>query len=535
MNIFRPFIFCVCSMLALSTMYGSGHKSHRHHGDHPQGTWTPLNNQPNFLNTGYPGGPLPGGAGFTVLLTDGTILVQNAGYLITSQMWKFTPDIYGSYTNGTWSQVASLPNDYVPYANATVVLPDGRVIVQGGEYNGPNLHFALTNVGYIYDPVADEWASLPPPPFFQDMYPPRRLFAPRDIGDSSGICLADGSYVVYSKMSGQMAKLDPKTLTWTEIGTSSYPELFDEQNLNLLPNGKVLTVQCYAGALFMPNLYPTPENLTGSLIFDPETNKWSSAGSTIYPMSDTITGEMGAAILRPDGLVAQFSGNGTGQNAIYDYIENTWEPLPPLPVVNGVQQTNADVNATLLPNGNILVATTGYLDVPPLNFFEFTYDTMEFVQQPTIPNSDIDSECYLLTLPSGQVMLTDFSNDVEIYTPGNPCYKKEWAPVIKDSPEKVKPGQTYKIEGIRFNGMSQCGQTGDDFAEATNYPLVRITNLDTRHVFYCRTHDHSSMAVASNEKVYTFFDVPFNIEKGESKIEVVANGISSKPVSIVVK
>lgn len=43
------------------------------------------------------------------------------------------------------------------------------------------------------------------------------------------------------------------------------------------------------------------------------------------------------------------------------------------------------------------------------------------------------------------------------------------------------------------------------------------------------------MGVASNKKVHTFFDVPANIESGESKFEVVANGIPSKPKKIVVK
>jgi hypothetical protein len=33
---------------------------------------------------------------------------------------------------------------------------------------------------------------------------------------------------------------------------------------------------------------------------------------------------------------------------------------------------------------------------------------------------------------------------------------------------------------------------GDDPQAAANYPLVRITNNRTGHVFYSRTHDHIS-------------------------------------------
>ena len=88
--------------------------------------------------------------------------------------------------------------------------------------------------------------------------------------------------------------------------------------------------------------------------------------------------------------------------------------------------------------------------------------------------------------------------------------------------------------GIRFNGVTQGAAYGDDVQAATNFPLVRITNLETSHVFYSRTHDHSSMAVASSELVSTRFDVPATQEKGLSVLEVVANGIASDPVYLIV-
>jgi hypothetical protein len=50
-----------------------------------------------------------------------------------------------------------------------------------------------------------------------------------------------------------------------------------------------------------------------------------------------------------------------------------------------------------------------------------------------------------------------------------------------------------------------------------------------------RTHDHSSMAVASDDEVSTHFDVPVSQESGLSKLEVVANGIASEPLVVVVK
>jgi hypothetical protein len=83
--------------------------------------------------------------------------------------------------------------------------------------------------------------------------------------------------------------------------------------------------------------------------------------------------------------------------------------------------------------------------------------------------------------------------------------------------------------------MSQGAAYGDDNQMATNFPLIRITNNATGHVFYTRTHLHSSMAVASNKLVSTHFDVPTNVELGLSRLVVVANEIPSAPVCVTVQ
>ena len=84
--------------------------------------------------------PAPDGAALEMQLTDGTVLVQ--GY--QGQDWyKLTPDNTGSYVNGTWTQVASLESGYDPDAMAEAVLADGRVLIEGGEYNFGN--FSFTN------------------------------------------------------------------------------------------------------------------------------------------------------------------------------------------------------------------------------------------------------------------------------------------------------------------------------------------------------------------------------------------------------
>ncbi len=106
--------------------------------------------------------------------------------------------------------------------------------------------------------------------------------------------------------------------------------------------------------------------------------------------------------------------------------------------------------------------------------------------------------------------------------------------VLTAVPGTLTHGKSYAISGRRFNGFSQANAYGDDAQAATNYPLVLITNATTGHLFYARTHNHSSMSVGSSATVATMFDVPPNIERGASRLVVVANGIRSAAVKVTV-
>ena len=491
--------------------------------------WQPLNNQPPFTSNSCNGG-VPGAAN-PLLLTDGTVIVQDAG---CQDWWRLTPDKAGSYVNGTWSQIASLPSGYAPLYHSSAVLPDGRVIIMGGEYN-----FFVpvwTTMGAIYDPVTDTWKPVIPPAGWTT------------IGDAQGVVLANGTFMQANCCTPQAALLDPVTLTWTATGANKFDNN-DEEGWTLLPNGKVLTVDAYVP------IPPTQYDATGmnSELYNPRTGTWKSAGSTVVQLWDSTadcggftnntTFEVGPAVLRADGTVFYTGSNtcpeGTGNTAIYDSYTGKWRAGPVFPEIDGVADINiADGPASWEPNDKVLMMASPGFGNPPSFFFE--WDGRNLNQVPGPPNAPVDGSYYgnMLVLPTGQILLTDFSGDIEIYNPkitfADRALQRAIAPQVFFAPQQLARGGSYVVLGAGFGGVTQGAAYGDDVQGATNFPLVRITNLKTSHVFYSRTHNHSSMAVASDDPVWTHFDVPAVQETGPSLLQVVANGIASPAVLVFV-
>jgi hypothetical protein len=448
----------------------------------------------------------PDGAGIGFLLTDGSVIFQGNNQ---SDWWKLKPDAFGNYVKGTWSQIASLPSGYVPLYFASAVLADGRVVIVGGEYN--NLNFVLTNRAAIYDPKVDTWTSVGHPKGWGY------------IGDSPSVVLPDGKLMVGRKLDKSAAVLDPATLTWTVLSTAGKSDFNAEEGWTLMPDGSVLTYDV--------------KNAPHSEKYIFSTQKWVTAGSTIVDLHSphqggcipypggcyNPPGEVGPGVLRTDGTVfatgsGSNGGSGPGHTAIYHPGKKPtdpgkWTVGPDFP--NG--DNAGDSFAALLPNGRVLVlGNSGTL---------YEFDGKKLTAGPGVGFGSS-----LMVLPTGQVIVAG----TQVYTStGKPL--ASWAPSITTFPSTVTRGSTYKISGKQFNGLSQAASFGDEDETATNYPLVRITNHASGHVFYAETHDHSTMAVATGSAIVsTNFDVPAEMETGASSLVVVANGIPSKAVSITI-
>ncbi|HEY4433936.1 MAG TPA: hypothetical protein VGM99_06000 [Candidatus Cybelea sp.] len=454
------------------------------------GGWAPLTAAPPFAN----------GAGTEIQMTDGTILVQD---YCSSDWYPLIPDKTGSYVNGTWGKKTSMPSAYGPLYFASAILPDGKLIVQGGEYQF--CKSAETNLGAIYDPVANTWTPVTAPTGWSE------------IGDGQSAVLSNGTYMLGNCCYTSQALLDEGSLSWTIIGNGK-SDSNSEEGWTLLRNGELLDADV-AGA---PN----------SEVYDPKKNSWSSAGT--LPQNLTQAFEIGPQTMMANNTVFVVGAN--QYTAIYNANTGKWGQGPNNPVIAGAQYDAADAPTSLLPNGEGMIPESPGVYATPAQFFLFNEKKFKQIANPPDAINDSSYNVRLLVLPTGQILEDDGSTDVEVYSAkGANAAVAGGRPQITSVATTLTHGSSYKISGRRFNGLSQANFYGDDDQQASNYPLVRITNSGSGNLTYARTHGFSSMGIGSNKKVSAMFDVPSKIQTGASTIQVVTNGIASNPVSVTIQ
>lgn len=456
------------------------------------GTWQQLtgHSQPSF------------GVGTMLLLTDGSVLAFQAN---GKDVWKLTPDSTGHYTNGNWTQLASMQHSRLYFASA--VLADGRVLVAGGEYSDAG---GDTTDCEIYDPLLNQWKQVTPPAGWGA------------VGDAPCCVLPDGRVLLGSIQSTDTAIFDPATDSFTAAAAKD--DASSEETWTLLPDETVLSVEC--------SNHPKAEKYVIAA------DKWVSAGTLPVELVQASSIEIGPAILMPDGRL--FAIGATGNTAIYTppavaSEAGTWTAGPVFPNdANGNPLEAKDAPACMLPNGKVLctVAPAGEGGSFPsgTRFFEYDGTSLNEIAAP----SNSTGPAYvgrMLLLPTGDVLYADGSSTVSAYTPdGAP--DEDWRPEITDHPHQIRAKQTYTLRGRLFNGLSQACSYGDDATMATNYPIVKITT-STGDVVYCRTFDHSSMGVATGLAIETtHFKVPLGVAEGPAELCVISNGISSECIPV---
>src|ERR1700722_3160184 len=266
------------------------------------GTWTDVGSVP-FNGQG---GEAP------LVLTDGSAMIKQS-FTGNSGVWcKLAPDSNGNYTDGTWTKLPAMPAGYSPDFFAEQVLTDGRVLIEGGEYNDQCSGGCWTNKGALYDPVANTWTSVSPPSGWTS------------IGDAESIILPNGTYMLANCCDSPgkqgLASINGTSVTWAQTASYDYN---DEQGYTSLPNGNVLMV----------DVWNHGSNYDDYEIYNTSAGTWSLAGKTADYLSSSSTFELGAAPLTPQygtqGTIIQFTANGSpGVSDVYDVASSTWSHGP---------------------------------------------------------------------------------------------------------------------------------------------------------------------------------------------------------------
>ena len=468
------------------------------------GTWTQLtHNAPNSVD-------------LMLLLSDGTIMVQKSN--ISSTWYRLTPDIHGSYVNGTWTTLAAMHNTRLYFSSD--VLRDGRVFVAGGEYG------TGTATAEMYNPVSNTWTVLPVPTALLDPTKKSPALATGNQGfiDSDSKILANGNVLVApvgAATFGGTLIYNPSSNTWTSGPTYVRGGYQDEASWVKLPDDSILTVDPFA---------------TNSERYISSSNTWTNDAVLPVSLYDSFGFELGAAFMLPNGS-AFFLGS-TGHTALYTPTgtasPGTWSAGPDIPGGQGTP----DAPAAMMVNGKILCVvsptpTSGNHFPTPTSFYEYDPVGNAFtpVNAPGGGTSAAISsyQATMLDLPDGNVLYaSQVSSNLYVYHPdGSPL--ADGQPTITGITPNIDG--TYHLTGTLLNGISEGAAYGDDWQMNCNYPIVRLTDA-AGNVYYAHTFNWSSTSIMTgNTPETTEFRLPPGLAAGTYSLVVVANGNSSVPVS----
>jgi Tol biopolymer transport system component len=247
---------------------------------------------PSWTATGNMIAPRSGSA--AVLLPDGKVLVMGGDTALASA------ELYDPAT-GTWTATGSMVSNWgagAGYAHFTAtVLRDGKVLVAGGANGSGSLASAE-----LYDPATGTWAAT------------GSMITPR--ADHTATLLSDGRVLVAGGQPGRpvaSAELyDPATGTWTATG--SMGTVRAEHTATLLTDGRVLV----AGGIFSPEPWSS-SLLTSAELYDPGTGTWTYARSMVL-RNDGGQPSGGPTALLPDGRVLL----GGDPPQLYDPNTRSW-------------------------------------------------------------------------------------------------------------------------------------------------------------------------------------------------------------------
>lgn len=275
-----------------------------------------------------------------VLIVGGDTVQPGMPTVATNSVELFDP------ATNSWraGAAASLAREH----HTATILPDGRVLIVGGETTDPSSgQQRILASAELYDPRTNSWSQI------ADLGRPR-------VGHTATV-LPDGRVVVSGgetvaadrqrDVTPAVEIFDPTSNSWTETGSLATGRA--GHTANLLPDGRILiaggqTAATRGGRLQFVAAGAAILSSASTEIFDPQAGSWQPAASLGTPRTDH------SATLLPSGqllVVGGYGPNGVtplGTAERYDPATNVWSLM-------NMPTPRAEHTATLLPDGSVLI------------------------------------------------------------------------------------------------------------------------------------------------------------------------------------
>jgi hypothetical protein len=269
------------------------------------------------------------------LLPDGRVLIAggDGGGSVYNSAELFDP------MSGTFTAVTA-PMTSPRAIHTATLLPNGKVLLAGG-YNGLGIQTAYSNTAEVFDPASGTFMSLLP----NTMTSARALH--------TATLMADGRVLLVGGFSGSAVSATAEVADFSAGTFTSLPATMTVvryyHTATLLSNGKVLI----AGGSFD----------TGTAeLFDPISGAFTSTSNTMTSSRFTPTATLlpNGKVLIAGGLTANVP---TDTAELFDPDSSTFAALPPMTSPRDLH------TATLLPSGKVLI-TGGWRSGTNLNTAE---------------------------------------------------------------------------------------------------------------------------------------------------------------------
>ncbi len=351
----------------------------------------------------------PSNGTHTILLPTGKVLTWE----------EYTPSELHLWDPATGGVTVAAHPGFNVFCAGHAFMSDGRLLVAGGHLDA---NLGLPNAS-IYDPFSNSWTRLP------DMNAGRWYPTNTNLANGEVLVIA-GTATARDVGENRLPQVwQPTSRTWRNLTSAqrtlrTYPWMF------VAPNGQV----------FMAGPDPVAGYLDTS-----GTGAWN-----LFARSDFGDRFSGSAVMYDEGKVMV---SGGGESMPTDTVEviDINSPTPAFRRVQSMHQRRKQHNATLLPDGTVLLTDgssgPGKSDeLSPVLTPELWDPTTETFTQMAPAAQFRGYHSSALLLPDGRVLTTggELTHNAQLYSP--PYLFKGPRPNIRSTPDAVKYGETFRVE-----------------------------------------------------------------------------------------